>query len=172
MEFHAAFSGSETGVVGERRPAVEPDRRAVGQPGLRLAFEGAELLLSRIRRGTEGVGAGHEEGHDDRCSHCYGRLQQVATATLRGCVRLRNFVGSDPLLQLLPQPVAVGLVSRGPLLYLAPHAGQVVVETAVFRRGDPLVEFALFGVAERAFECADEEVPGMFVRIHRMRSFH
>ena len=84
---------------------------------------------------------------------------------------MRNFVGSDPLLQLPPQPVAVRLVSRGPLLYFAPYAGQVVVEAAVFRFGGPSVEFALFGLAERAFEGADQKVPGMVVRIHGLLSF-
>ena len=170
-EFHAAFPGGETGVVGERRSAVEPDRRAVGQPGLRLAFEGAEPLFRRLCGGTEEVGAGCEKGHGDCRGDSYGHLQQVAPATFRELVRMRNFVGSDPLLQLPPQPVAVRLVSRGPLLYFAPYAGQVVVEAAVFRFGGPSVEFALFGLAERAFEGADQKVPGMVVRIHGLLSF-
>ncbi len=101
-EFHAAFPGGETGVVGERRSAVEPDRRTVGQPGLRLAFEGAEPLLGRACGRMEKVGAGREKGHGDRCCDGYGRLQQVAPATLRELVRMRDFVGPDPLLQLLP----------------------------------------------------------------------
>ena len=118
-------------------------RRAVGEPRLRLAFEGAEPLFRRLCGGAEEVGAGCEKGHGDCRGDSYGHLQQVAPATFRKLVRMRNFVGSDPLLQLPPQPVAVRLVSRGPLL----------------------------GLAERAFEGADQKVPGMVVRIHGLLSF-
>lgn len=102
-EFHAAFPGGETGVVGERRSAVEPDRRTVGQPGLRLAFEGAEPLLGRACGRMEKVGAGREKGHGDpAAATAMAVCSQVAPATLRELVRMRDFVGPDPLLQLLP----------------------------------------------------------------------
>ena len=153
--------------------SVDPPWSQTVEPSesLRLAFEGAEPLFRRLCGGAEEVGAGCEKGHGDCRGDSYGHLQQVAPATFRKLVRMRNFVGSDPLLQLPPQPVAVRLVSRGPLLYFAPYAGQVVVEAAVFRFGGPSVEFALFGLAERAFEGADQKVPGMVVRIHGLLSF-
>jgi len=48
-EFYVAAFGAEGAVVGERRAALEPYGRTVGQMRQRLAAEGAELLSGRTR---------------------------------------------------------------------------------------------------------------------------
>ena len=76
---------------------------------------------------------------------------------------LRRSADFDAGLQLLPEPVAVGIVGRGAALYVVPYAEGVFVDAAVVRIRDPPVEFAARCGVQRALQRTDQEVPVMFV---------
>ena len=137
-EFYVAAFGAEGAVVGERRAALEPYGRTVGQMRQRLAAEGAELLSGRNRCAGE-VGTDREERDDDaRGDGCRRAQYRHPAAFRRGPFRpLRRSADFDAGLQLLPEPVAVGIVGRGAALYVVPYAEGVFVDAAVVRIRDP-----------------------------------
>ena len=163
-EFYVAAFGAEGAVVGERRAALEPYGRTVGQMRQRLAAEGAELLSGRNRCAGE-VGTDREERDDDaRGDGCRRAQYRHPAAFRRGPFRpLRRSADFDAGLQLLPEPVAVGIVGRGAALYVVPYAEGVFVDAAVVRIRDPPVEFAARCGVQRALQRTDQEVPVMFV---------
>ena len=104
----------------------------------RLAAEGAELLSGRNRCAGE-VGTDREERDDDaRGDGLPPCAVSASSGVRRGPFRpLRRSADFDAGLQLLPEPVAVGIVGRGAALYVVPYAEGVFVDAAVVRIRDP-----------------------------------